>query len=694
LNRPIWSRGLSGLLSFATLAAALVIAAHHPLVPAWALVGVAVAMLVEARWPGIWLFLLPATLPWLDFSPWTGGLAFQEFDLLVLALFAAGHARLAWAAPGAPTIGIGRLWMPWLAFVALSLVALWRGWDVAQPMRFDWFQGYADPLNAVRIGKSTLYAVLAMPLVERVFNVAPERALTRFCAGMVVGLAVVTCAAIAERALYPGLLDLTTPYRTVALFWEMHVGGAAIDAYFALAMPFAAWALWTARNAWGWGASAVLALASVYACLTTFSRGACIAVAGSLLLLALLLALRRSDDRLAWIRAGHVAAALAGMVALLIFAYAALGSSGVGLALTGVALTCVLSYRVRQVQRAKLTAAALLALVLLAEVVVLLGESPFMRTRLAAGYDDAGSRREHWASGLRLLQSPADWLFGRGLGRLPADYDRAVPGGGFSGTLERRTPPGSAPLVRLSGPRTSEQLGGTFGINQHVELAATYMVRLDIRSTEGSRLELSVCQRYLLYDGRCQLAQLRVAAGDPSWRRYAIRLRGPALQRASRPTLPWLMFELAVLDPGGVDLRHVSLSGPDGRELLSNGDFSQGLAHWQTAAQSYFTPWHIDNLFLEVLIERGAPALVAFIAVVAVALARWLNAVPRIEPAAFVACALCAALVVGSVSSIFDVPRVAFLLQLMIVMGVSGVDRMLPSARTRRAHPSSGARPS
>jgi hypothetical protein len=37
----------------------------------------------------------PGRIADLEFSPWTGWLIFDEFDLLVLAMFAAGYARLA-----------------------------------------------------------------------------------------------------------------------------------------------------------------------------------------------------------------------------------------------------------------------------------------------------------------------------------------------------------------------------------------------------------------------------------------------------------------------------------------------------------------------------------------------------------------------------------------------------------------------
>lgn len=38
------------------------------------------------------------------------------------------------------------------------------------------------------------------------------------------------------------------------------------------------------------------------------------------------------------------------------------------------------------------------------------------------------------------------------------------------------------------------------------------------------------------------------------------------------------------------------------------------------AAQSYFVPWHLDNLFLEVLVERGLAGLLLLVALMTYAL--------------------------------------------------------------------------
>jgi len=69
--------------------------------------------------------------------------------------------------------------------------------------------------------------------------------------GLLVGEGFDGLAVLLERAAYPGLLDFSTSYRATATFWEMHVGGAASDACLALATPFAAWALWSARSRFG-----------------------------------------------------------------------------------------------------------------------------------------------------------------------------------------------------------------------------------------------------------------------------------------------------------------------------------------------------------------------------------------------------------------------------------------------------------
>jgi hypothetical protein len=100
-----------------------------------------------------------------------------------------------------------------------------------------------------------------------------ERAVDALARGMVLGLAAAALAAVWERLAFTGLLNFSTDYRTTAMFWEMHVGGAAFDGFLALTVPFAVRALVRAADARRSAAAATVVALAAYACLTTFSRG-------------------------------------------------------------------------------------------------------------------------------------------------------------------------------------------------------------------------------------------------------------------------------------------------------------------------------------------------------------------------------------------------------------------------------------
>jgi hypothetical protein len=323
-------------------------------------------------------------------------------------------------------------------------------------------------------------------------------------------------------------------------------------------------------------------------------------------------------------------------------------------------------------------ASAVLMLALVAEVAAVLGGGSFMMDRLASADRDFGSRVEHWRRGLDLLDGPTDWLLGKGLGRLPANYAAHVPQGEFSGevTLREEQEPGQAAnaFVTVCGPHTLRRLGGQYALTQRVVNVskAVHRVSLDVRVQHKADVYLELCERHLLYDGRCQVAFIRVLPGKNEWQHRVLPLKGPTLAGG-----PWYaprlsMLSLSVVNAGGVaDFDNVSLMGGYLAQPLENGDFSRGLAHWFRLAQSYFVPWHIDNLFLELLIERGLVGLLLFTALVAYAL--WHLVFGRARAGAlapYLAASLSGALLVGLVSSLMDVPRVAFLFFLLLLVSL------------------------
>jgi hypothetical protein len=362
-----------------------------------------------------------------------------------------------------------------------------------------------------------------------------------------------------------------------------------------------------------------------YACLTTFSRGVYGAVLGSLVLLGALLWLQR-----------HEAAALT------------TASRGSPHRFAG--------------WRPK--ASLMLVLALLLEVAGVLGAGSFMMKRLDSADRDMSSRLFHWQQGLGLLHQPSDWLLGIGLGRFPANYASQVPRGEFSGSVR----PGNG-YVTLLGPNSRNSLAGGFALTQRVSdvPAGQQWVSLQVRTQVRTDIYVDLCERHLLYDGNCQGAFIRVAPTHKAWQTLVLPLRGPPLRGG-----PWYaprlhMFSLAIANAGGAaDFDNVRLTSMQGPLALENGDFSKDLAHWFPAAQSYYVPWHIDNLFLEMWVERGALGLLLWLAWVHYVLWRLVFGSTRAQAISpFLSAAMAAVLLVGLVSSVMDVPRVAFLMYLI-----------------------------
>jgi hypothetical protein len=278
---------------------ALALAAHHPLQPLLAVLLCAALAALAWRWWREWPLLLPAALPLLGLAPWTGWISFEEMDMLVLASAAGGYAGWATRASTPVSVrlpawqrplrwsGLSRLLM--LAYALALALATWRGVQDAGGWSFGWYQGYHEPMNSLRLAKAFFAVALLLPLWRAACETQPPQRLQRnFGAAMTAVLLICALAALQERLAYTGLLNFSTDYRTTGPFWEMHVGGAALDGALALGLPFAvAWLLRERRPAW-FVALLGINLLGAYAALTTFSRGVYLALPLGLALTALL----------------------------------------------------------------------------------------------------------------------------------------------------------------------------------------------------------------------------------------------------------------------------------------------------------------------------------------------------------------------------------------------------------------------
>lgn len=287
LSRPATTAqwlALTASLALGVIGAEL--ALHHPLsaplaLAAWG----AVALLAALFWVKTPVLLF-APLALIGLAPWSGWITFEEMDLLVTACGCGGYLAYALqlnARDRAPAWRHALVYSPAVVVLILALVlsTLWgvkRGFDDAGGFVFGWYQGYHEAMNSVRNAKALFLALVLLPLWAAAAAARPRGFSRGVLLGLVLALAGACAAALWERLAFTGLLDFSTDYRTTGLFWEMHVGGAALDGFLVLTLPFALLGLLRTRSPAHFAAGMAIMLLAAYAVLTTFSRGVYLAL--------------------------------------------------------------------------------------------------------------------------------------------------------------------------------------------------------------------------------------------------------------------------------------------------------------------------------------------------------------------------------------------------------------------------------
>ena len=262
--------------------------------------GLALAAFAVWQWvrPGIWLLVLPWVLPLVNLAPWSGRFYLEEFDFFIWISLAGALWQGAYSRVGRPRFAR----TPWLLvafFVLTHCIALLRGLLPLAPIELNAFNNYYSHYNALRVGKSLIWAVLLIPPLLRAFGQDQGRARNYLVLGIGLGLIGTGISVLWERGVFSDLLygksiyakfsnltNFSAEYRSTALFSEMHTGGEAIDGYLSMAWPFAVACLVTARSFWTAAAGGVGLFAGLYSAVVTFSRGTYMAVAVSLLTFA------------------------------------------------------------------------------------------------------------------------------------------------------------------------------------------------------------------------------------------------------------------------------------------------------------------------------------------------------------------------------------------------------------------------
>jgi len=267
-------------LGSATAAAGVVVA--QPYAP-WLIapIGVVLAILgfVHPAW-GVALAL--GVLPVADFTDHTGMIFLAESDLVLLAAVAGAALRLGVRPlpvvdPGRPPAGVYAI-----AMIGVGLAgALALAFSLAPlpPVGWEALSGYTSPINGLRLAKAFLLAVLLLAVTRACLRTQASDTIAAVRAGVVASVGLVGLAVTWERVAFAGLTEFAADYRATGPFWEMHVGGAALDGWLAMTFPMVVWGLVTSRRVVVSVVLAVVAAVGMYALLATFSRGLYAAVA-------------------------------------------------------------------------------------------------------------------------------------------------------------------------------------------------------------------------------------------------------------------------------------------------------------------------------------------------------------------------------------------------------------------------------
>lgn len=594
---------------------ACLLALSLPAVGLWLTPLLVLYLVLLLRFPASWLLLLPGILVVFNLTPWTGRFFFDESDAFVMMTLAAWL----WQGPFVKT---------WWRLSALNLslivlVAAYAGsalimlWPLPSFDDLNALSSYHSPYNALRVAKSVLWAFLLWPVLHaagaRGYDVR-----TQFARGVLIALTGVALVVLWERWAFPGLFNFNNNYRVTASFASMHIGGAFIDGFFAISIPLIALMLnW--RREWLLG-MVPLTVMAVYAALMTFSRGT----------------------------------------------YGALAVTGVILA-----ATALLRFSSRVRISGLLTASVAIALGIVVAASVLRGS--FIQDRFATIEEDLGLRVSHWEDALSQMESGLlVRLLGMGPGSFPASYlwnhlDGDIP------TTYRFQEENGQRYLRAA-------LASPMYLDQRIRLDPYQTYTLSVRyRNDQDRVYPSValCEKGLLYSYRCSWSRLKQDRGQQGWRTTTVQVTP-----ASR-SKPWdlerphtLSLELAgrsqILDVAGISLRD-----QDNRELLDNGDFSDGLDHWFFTVDNNW-PWHIENMLIAAYFETGLIGAGAFVLLVVIAGARLVRLSLRGDTDAPVFLAsLVSLMTIGLFNSLFEDPRLGLLLWLFLIVVA---DRALATA--------------
>jgi hypothetical protein len=310
---------------------------------------------------------------------------------------------------------------------------------------------------------------------------------------------------------------------------------------------------------------------------------------------------------------------------------------------------------------------------------VMLGGA-YMGNRFSTGEQDMNTRLSHWKLGSNMLRSPAHWWLGKGLGRFPANYFLAGNPTQHPGDYRLNTK-NEDTFITLTGGLHINGWGELFRVSQRVaEPGKGAVVTARVRAEKDVGLHFEVCEKHLLYGQDCVGKDVGIKGAPEAWQEIRVEMQGDGANRGAWYAPRLLVFSMAMESRGGLaDLDNVALTRADGIQLLANGGFSDGMAHWFFSSDRYHMPWHIKSLLMHVLFDQGIVGVALGGLLLATALWRTsMGAARRNSLGPALAASLVGFTVVGLFDSLLDVPRIAWLFHFLVMVAITLPPLRLP----------------
>lgn len=311
---------------------------------------------------------------------------------------------------------------------------------------------------------------------------------------------------------------------------------------------------------------------------------------------------------------------------------------------------------------------------MLGGIVGIFGGGAYMSERFSTTSSDMDTRLAHWAEGWNMLSAPLDSVLGKGMGRYPASYYLTGASTEHPGDYRLKSQNGNTYMVLGGGKQPYLGWGEMLRVSQRIRSPqGPVTVTLRVRTAKELGLHLEVCEKHLLYNGACFLAGTSVKPMPGVWQELRVPLAGNDLGGGDWYAPRLVAFSIATDTPLALlDVDDIHLLGPDGRELLDNGDFSADMQRWFFSSDRNHLPWHIKNVFMNVLFDQGGAGLMLFSAMLLAALWRVSVGTAMDHPLApGIGGGLVGFVLVGLFDSLVDVPRLAFVFYVVLLLGLT-----------------------